>query len=151
MLACVSGPTNKRGVTVADLVADIREWAEKSFEAVRNLLELAEFSLIGKRREGNGVSVRPPLSEAELVTAIGQHRGEVSKAAATHGAHHFQTFSERAIETRPVLVVDLDEGRDYFDVDALEEEIGALTGLRPHIVTRPSLRPEEQELLKPVP
>ena len=68
-----------------------------------------------------------------------------------HGAHDLQTFSEKAIETRPVLVVDLDKGRDYFDVDALEEGIGAFTGLRPHIVTLPSLRPEERELLKPLP
>jgi len=150
MLTVVSGATHKRGVTVVDLAGDIREWVEKAVEALRKAYGIAESSLSGKRPEGRGVSVRSPLSEAELVTAIRQHRSEVTKAATVHGARNLQTFSEKAIETRPVLVADLDRGRDYFDVDALEEEIGALTGLRPHIVTLPSLRPEERKLLTPL-
>lgn len=157
-IEAVSGPTHKRAITVAVLGADVRERAgdlrelmEKAIAVLRSVLTLAASSLSDKHPEARGVPVRPPLTEGELVTAIGQHRVAVSNAAALHGARNLQTFSEKAIETRPVLVVDLDNGRDYFDVDALEEEIGVLTGIRPHIVTAPSVRLEERERLTPLP
>lgn len=116
------------------------------------LSRLVEWLQARAHTEANdpAVRVRAPVNEAELSVALRQHAGEAEGAASRHGASDFRIFSEPAIEPRPVLVVDLEEGRDYFDLDALEEELGIITGLRPHIVTSASVLPEERADLKPL-